>query len=159
MKQKLRSWPQRPRALLTLPLLALTVGCSASPVGEQPITQGNLTQGKEEQPRFSYCGEGNQTLVDVCYGVVRVTHYEEQGAPVTYAAHWNNGGKDFPLEPGSKLTISGVGEFEILGVKAELSFTGHKGSDMPHTQGVYFQTCLDNDRERMIFIEAKEITP
>lgn len=123
-----------------------------APPQSEPLTVSSSSP----SPRFAYCGEGEQVLVDVCYGVVRVTSYEEQGKPVTYAAHWEHGGKDFPTQPGSTLTIVGVGEFEIIGVKAELSYTRHDIEDIPDAHGVFFQTCLENDRERMIFIEAKE---
>ena len=89
--------------------------------------------------------------LDECIGSVDVTaHYDN--VP-TIAEHWSCGGKDFPDDAGTIITLTGVhaGTYRVDGIVAMLSAARHGTADVPRGYGLLYQTCQDGQSATMSF--------
>ena len=89
--------------------------------------------------------------LDQCIGSVDVTaHYE--GVP-TIAEHWSCGGKDFPDDAGTIITLTGVhaGTYRVDGIVAMLSASRHGTADVPRGHDLLYQTCQNGQSATMSF--------
>jgi hypothetical protein len=89
--------------------------------------------------------------LDQCIGSVDVTaHYE--GVP-TIAEHWSCGGKDFPDDAGTIITLTGVhaGTYRVDGIVAMLSASRHGTNDVPRGHDLLYQTCQNGQSATMSF--------
>jgi hypothetical protein len=89
--------------------------------------------------------------LDQCIGSVDVTaHYE--GVP-TIAEHWSCGGKDFPDDAGTIITLTGVhaGTYRVDGIVAMLSSSRHSTADVPRGHDLLYQTCQNGQSATMSF--------
>jgi hypothetical protein len=89
--------------------------------------------------------------LDQCIGSVDVTaHYE--GVP-TIAEHWSCGGKDFPDDAGTVITLTGVhaGTYRVDGIVAMLSASRHGTADVPRGHDLLYQTCQNGQSATMSF--------
>jgi len=89
--------------------------------------------------------------LDECIGSVDVTaHYD--GVP-TIAEHWSCGGKDFPDDAGTIITLTGVhaGTYRVDGIVAMLSASRHGTDDVPRGHDLLYQTCQNGQSATMSF--------
>jgi hypothetical protein len=89
--------------------------------------------------------------LDQCIGSVDVTaHYEQ--VP-TIAEHWSCGGKDFPDDAGTVITLTGVhaGTYRVDGIVAMLSAARHGTGDVPRGHDLLYQTCQNGQSSTMSF--------
>lgn len=96
--------------------------------------------------------------LDACTGSVDVTaHY--LGVP-TIAEHWSCGGKDFPDDAGTLITLTGVhaGTFRVEGIVAMLNADVHSAADLPRGFDLLYQTCQDGYSATMSFTALTRIS-
>jgi len=89
--------------------------------------------------------------LDECIGSVDVTaHYQD--VP-TIAEHWSCGGKDFPDDAGTMITLTGVhaGTYRVDGIVAMLDASTHSTADVPRGYDLLYQTCQDGQSDTMSF--------
>jgi hypothetical protein len=89
--------------------------------------------------------------LDECIGSVDVTaHYQE--VP-TIAEHWSCGGKDFPDDAGTMITLTGVhaGTYRVDGIVAMLDASTHSTADVPRGYDLLYQTCQNGQSDTMSF--------
>ncbi|TFD45119.1 hypothetical protein E3T55_19010 [Cryobacterium frigoriphilum] len=88
--------------------------------------------------------------LDECIGSVDVTaHY---GVP-TIAEHWSCGGRDFPDDAGTIITLTGVhaGSYRVEGIAAMLNASRNSTSDLPQGFDLLYQTCQNGQSSSMSF--------
>jgi len=89
--------------------------------------------------------------LDQCIGSVDVTaHYD--GVP-TIAEHWSCGGKDFPDDAGTLITLTGVhsGTYRVEGIVAMLNADRDSTADLPRGYDLLYQTCQNGYSGTMSF--------
>jgi len=88
--------------------------------------------------------------LDACLGSVDVTaHY---GVP-TIAEHWSCGGRDFPDDAGTIITLTGVhaGSYRVEGIAVMLNATRDSIADLPVGFDLLYQTCQNGQSTSMSF--------
>ena len=96
--------------------------------------------------------------LDECLGSVDVTaHYE--GVP-TIAEHWSCGGKDFPDDAGTLITLTGAhaGTYRVDGIVAMLNAARHGTADVPRGHDLLYQTCQNGQSGTMSFTALTRIS-
>ena len=96
--------------------------------------------------------------LDQCIGSVDVTaHY--QNVP-TIAEHWSCGGKDFPDDAGTVITLAGVhaGTYRVDGIVAMLNADRDSTADIPRGYDLLYQTCQNGYSGTMSFTALTRIT-
>jgi hypothetical protein len=96
--------------------------------------------------------------LDQCIGSVDVTaHYEN--VP-TIAEHWSCGGKDFPDEAGTLITLTGVhaGTYRVDGIVAMLNAARHSTADVPRGHDLLYQTCQNGQSATMSFTALTRVS-
>jgi len=96
--------------------------------------------------------------LDQCIGSVDVTaHYDD--VP-TIAEHWSCGGKDFPDEAGTLITLTGVhaGTYRVDGIVAMLSASRHSTADVPRGHDLLYQTCQNGQSATMSFTALTRVS-
>ncbi|MGO4782906.1 hypothetical protein [Cryobacterium sp. W22_MBD10_FK3] len=95
--------------------------------------------------------------LDQCIGSVDVTaHY--QNVP-TIAEHWSCGGKDFPDDAGTVITLTGVhaGTYRVDGIVAMLNSSRNSTADLPRGYDLLYQTCQNGQSATMSFTALTKI--
>ena len=88
--------------------------------------------------------------LDRCIGSVDITaHYGVN----TIAEHWSCGGRDFPDEAGTIITLTGLhaGTFRVEGIVAMLNASRDSPSDLPLGHDLLYQTCQNGQSSTMSF--------
>lgn len=88
--------------------------------------------------------------LDECVGSVDVTaHY---GVP-TIAEHWSCGGRDFPDDAGTIITLTGVhaGSYRVEGIAVTLNANRDSTKDLPRGFDLLYQTCQNGQSTSMSF--------
>jgi hypothetical protein len=96
--------------------------------------------------------------LDQCIGSVDVTaHYEQ--VP-TIAEHWSCGGKDFPDDAGTVITLEGVhaGTYRVDGIVAMLNAARHSTADVPRGYDLLYQTCQNGQSNTMSFTALTKLS-
>jgi hypothetical protein len=96
--------------------------------------------------------------LDQCIGSVDVTaHYEQ--VP-TIAEHWSCGGKDFPDDAGTVITLTGVhaGIYRVDGIVAMLNAARHSTADVPRGHDLLYQTCQNGQSDTMSFTALTKLS-
>jgi len=96
--------------------------------------------------------------LDECIGSVDVTaHYEN--VP-TIAEHWSCGGKDFPDDAGTVITLAGVhaGTYRVDGIVAMLNADRDSTADLPRGYDLLYQTCQNGYSGTMSFTALTRIS-
>ncbi|WP_106212115.1 hypothetical protein [Glaciihabitans tibetensis] len=86
--------------------------------------------------------------LDECKGSVDLTaHY---GTPAI-AEHWSCGGKNFPDEPGTIITLTGerAGTYRVDGIVMMLNQRRATVADIPHGYDLIYQTCQNGQSSTM----------
>ena len=95
--------------------------------------------------------------LDKCIGSVDVTaHYQD--VP-TIAEHWSCGGKDFPDDAGTVITLTGVhaGTYRVDGIVAMLNADRNSTADIPRGFDLLYQTCQNGQSSTMSFTALTKI--
>jgi hypothetical protein len=95
--------------------------------------------------------------LDECIGSVDVTaHYQD--VP-TIAEHWSCGGKDFPDDAGTVITLTGVhaGTYRVDGIVAMLNADRNSTADVPRGYDLLYQTCQNGQSATMSFTALTKI--
>jgi hypothetical protein len=95
--------------------------------------------------------------LDECIGSVDVTaHYQD--VP-TIAEHWSCGGKDFPDDAGTVITLTGVhaGTYRVDGIVAMLNANRNSTADIPRGFDLLYQTCQNGQSSTMSFTALTKI--
>jgi len=95
--------------------------------------------------------------LDECIGSVDVTaHYQD--VP-TIAEHWSCGGKDFPDDAGTVITLTGVhaGTYRVDGIVAMLNANRNSTADIPRGYDLLYQTCQNGQSATMSFTALTKI--
>ena len=95
--------------------------------------------------------------LDECIGSVDVTaHYQD--VP-TIAEHWSCGGKDFPDDAGTVITLTGVhaGTYRVDGIVAMLNADRNSTADIPRGFDLLYQTCQNGQSSTMSFTALTKI--
>jgi len=95
--------------------------------------------------------------LDECIGSVDVTaHYQE--VP-TIAEHWSCGGKDFPDDAGTVITLTGVhaGTYRVDGIVVMLDADRDSTADIPRGYDLLYQTCQNGLSATMSFTALTKI--
>lgn len=144
-------------AIDSLNLRAAEVFAASVATLEQPktATQDAVAAWEEEQARIlaaRYTSHvwtsGWVAELDACQGAVDLTaHY---GIPAI-AEHWSCGGKDFPTEPGTIITLTGVheGTYRVDGIVMMLDQSVATTDDLPHGFELVYQTCQNGQPATM----------
>ncbi|MFC5931386.1 hypothetical protein D6T64_07990 [Cryobacterium melibiosiphilum] len=88
--------------------------------------------------------------LDECIGSVDVTaHY---GVP-TIAEHWSCGGREFPDDAGTIITLTGVhaGSYRVEGIAKMLNANRDSTADLPQGFDLLYQTCQNGQSSSMSF--------
>ena len=88
--------------------------------------------------------------LDQCIGSVDITaHYGVN----TIAEHWSCGGRDFPDEAGTIITLTGLhaGTYRVDGIVAMLNASRNSPSDLPLGHDLLYQTCQNGQSSTMSF--------
>jgi hypothetical protein len=88
--------------------------------------------------------------LDECIGSVDVTaHY---GVP-TIAEHWSCGGREFPDDAGTIITLTGVhaGSYRVEGIAKMLNASRDSTTDLPQGFDLLYQTCQNGQSSSMSF--------
>jgi hypothetical protein len=96
--------------------------------------------------------------LDECIGSVDVTaHYEN--VP-TIAEHWSCGGKDFPDDAGTVITLTGehAGTYRVEGIVAMLNAHRNSTADVPRGYDLLYQTCQNGQSNTMSFTALTRIS-
>ena len=96
--------------------------------------------------------------LDECIGSVDVTaHY--QNVP-TIAEHWSCGGKDFPDDAGTMITLTGehAGTYRVDGIVAMLNADRDSTADLPRGFDLLYQTCQNGYSGTMSFTALTKIS-
>jgi hypothetical protein len=128
---------------LTTPVAAVTQAMADWQVEQDRILAARYTNNVH--------ATGWNAELDQCIGSVDVTaHYE--GVP-TIAEHWSCGGKDFPDDAGTIITLTGVhaGTYRVDGIVAMLSASRHGTADVPRGHDLLYQTCQNGQSATMSF--------
>ena len=128
---------------LTTPVAAVTQAMADWQVEQDRILAARYTNNVH--------ATGWNAELDRCIGSVDVTaHYE--GVP-TIAEHWSCGGKDFPDDAGTIITLTGVhaGTYRVDGIVAMLSASRHGTADVPRGHDLLYQTCQNGQSATMSF--------
>lgn len=99
---------------------------------------------------------GFQNEIDQCNGAVDVTaHY----GPATIAEHWSCGGRSFPTNAGSTVTITGqrAGVYRVGGIVTVLDVDVDTASDVPRGYDLLYQTCINGSSATMSFTALTRI--
>lgn len=86
--------------------------------------------------------------LDACQGSVDVSaHYGISAI----AEHWSCGGKDFPDEPGTLITLTGVhaGTYRVEGIVKMLDQNTATTADLPRGYDLVYQTCQNGQSSTM----------
>ncbi|TFC07052.1 hypothetical protein E3O42_01350 [Cryobacterium adonitolivorans] len=95
--------------------------------------------------------------LDQCVGSVDVTaHYQD--VP-TIAEHWSCGGKDFPDDAGTVITLTGVhaGTYRVDGIVVMLNADQDSTADIPRGYDLLYQTCQKGQSATMSFTSLTKI--
>jgi len=95
--------------------------------------------------------------LDECIGSVDVTaHYQD--VP-TIAEHWSCGGKDFPDDAGTVITLTGVhaGTYRVDGIVVMLNADRDSTADIPRGYDLLYQTCQNGQSATMSFTALTKI--
>ncbi|TFC59265.1 hypothetical protein [Cryobacterium sp. TMB1-7] len=95
--------------------------------------------------------------LDQCIGSVDVTaHYQD--VP-TIAEHWSCGGKDFPDDAGTVITLTGVhaGTYRVDGIVVMLNADRDSTADIPRGYDLLYQTCQNGQSSTMSFTALTKI--
>ncbi|ASD21861.1 hypothetical protein B7495_06925 [Cryobacterium sp. LW097] len=95
--------------------------------------------------------------LDQCIGSVDVTaHYQD--VP-TIAEHWSCGGKDFPDDAGTVITLTGVhaGTYRVDGTVVMLNADRDSTADIPRGYDLLYQTCQNGQSSTMSFTALTKI--
>lgn len=86
--------------------------------------------------------------LDACRGSVDLSAQYGIGA---IAEHWSCGGKDFPDDPGTIITLSGVhaGTYRVEGIVKMLDQRTATTSDLPRGYDLVYQTCQNGQPSTM----------
>ena len=78
--------------------------------------------------------------LDACLGSVDLT---ASYGVATIAEHWSCGGRDFPEEPGTLITLTGLraGTYRVEGIVAMLNQATATTTDLPRGFDLLYQTC------------------
>jgi hypothetical protein len=128
---------------LTTPVAAVTQAMADWQIEQDRILAARYTNNVH--------ATGWNAELDQCIGSVDVTaHYE--GVP-TIAEHWSCGGKDFPDDAGTIITLTGVhaGTYRVDGIVAMLSASRHGTADVPRGHDLLYQTCQNGQSATMSF--------
>jgi hypothetical protein len=96
--------------------------------------------------------------LDECVGSVDVTaHYEN--VP-TIAEHWSCGGKDFPDDAGTVITLTGAhaGTYRVDGIVAMLNADRDSTADVPRGHDLLYQTCQNGYSGTMSFTALTRVS-
>ncbi|WEO78889.1 hypothetical protein BJQ94_07600 [Cryobacterium sp. SO2] len=96
--------------------------------------------------------------LDECIGSVDVTaHYQD--VP-TIAEHWSCGGKDFPDDAGTMITLTGVhaGTYRVDGIVAMLNASRNSTADVPRGYDLLYQTCQNGQSATMSFTALTRVS-
>lgn len=88
--------------------------------------------------------------LDECVGSVDVT--AQYGVP-TIAEHWSCGGRNFPDDAGTIITLTGVhaGSYRVEGIAKMLNANRDSTSDLPQGFDLLYQTCQNGQSSTMSF--------
>lgn len=95
--------------------------------------------------------------LDQCAGSVDISaHYDN--VP-TIAEHWSCGGKLFPDDAGTIITLTGVheGTYRVEGIVAMLNSRRHTAADLPRGYDLLYQTCQNGQSSTMSFTALTKI--
>ncbi|MBT2498229.1 hypothetical protein J7E25_03900 [Agromyces sp. ISL-38] len=86
--------------------------------------------------------------LDACRGSVDLSAQYGIGA---IAEHWSCGGKDFPDDPGTIITLTGVhaGTYRVEGIVKMLNQSTATVADLPHGYDLIYQTCQNGQSSTM----------
>jgi hypothetical protein len=86
--------------------------------------------------------------LDACLGSVDLT--ARYGVP-TIAEHWSCGGRDFPDEAGTLITLTGLraGTYRVEGIVAMLNQDTATTADLPRGFDLLYQTCQNGRSSSM----------
>jgi hypothetical protein len=86
--------------------------------------------------------------LDACLGSVDLT--ARYGVP-TIAEHWSCGGRDFPEEAGTLITLTGLraGTYRVEGIVAMLNQDTATTADLPRGFDLLYQTCQNGQSSSM----------
>ena len=86
--------------------------------------------------------------LDACLGSVDLT--ARYGVP-TIAEHWSCGGRDFPDEAGTLITLTGLraGTYRVEGIVAMLNQDTATTADLPRGFDLLYQTCQNGQSSSM----------
>ncbi|MDH6237326.1 hypothetical protein [Cryobacterium sp. CG_9.6] len=95
--------------------------------------------------------------LDQCVGSVDVTAYYA-GIP-SIAEHWSCGGKNFPDDAGTIITLTGVhsGLYRVDGIVAMLNSSRDSVADLPGGHDLLYQTCQNGQGATMSFTALTKI--
>jgi hypothetical protein len=88
--------------------------------------------------------------LDECVGSVDVT--AQYGVP-TIAEHWSCGGRNFPDDAGTIITLTGVhaGSYRVEGIAKMLNANRDSTEDLPQGFDLLYQTCQNGQSSTMSF--------
>lgn len=95
--------------------------------------------------------------LDQCSGSVDISaHYDN--VP-TIAEHWSCGGKLFPDDAGTIITLTGVheGTYRVEGIVAMLNSRRNTAADLPRGYDLLYQTCQNGQSSTMSFTALTKI--
>ncbi|MGO4690639.1 hypothetical protein [Glaciibacter sp. 2TAF33] len=87
--------------------------------------------------------------LDACLGSVDLT--ARYGGVPTIAEHWSCGGRDFPDDPGTLITLTGLraGTYRVEGIVAMLNQDTATTADLPRGFDLLYQTCQNGQSSSM----------
>ncbi|RXZ69704.1 hypothetical protein [Agromyces albus] len=88
--------------------------------------------------------------LDACRGSVDLSAQYGIGA---IAEHWSCGGKNFPDDPGTIITLTGVhaGTYRVEGIVKMLNQATASVADLPHGYDLVYQTCQNGQSSTMSY--------
>ena len=135
---------------LTTPVAAVTQAMADWQIEQDRILAARYTNNVH--------ATGWNAELDECIGSVDVTaHYE--GVP-TIAEHWSCGGKDFPDDAGTVITLAGehAGTYRVDGIVAMLNADRDSTADIPRGYDLLYQTCQNGYSGTMSFTALTRIS-
>jgi hypothetical protein len=86
--------------------------------------------------------------LDACLGSVDLS--QRYGVP-TIAEHWSCGGREFPVDPGTVIELTGLhaGTYRVEGIVAMLNQATATTADLPRGYDLLYQTCQNGQSSTM----------
>ncbi len=137
---------------------------TATLAGPVHAVKASLAQWQAERARILAARYSNNVQatgwyaeLDQCSGSVDISaHYDN--VP-TIAEHWSCGGKLFPDDAGTIITLTGVheGTYRVEGIVAMLNSRRNTAADLPRGYDLLYQTCQNGQSSTMSFTALTKI--